>query len=139
MPSTGVIKGEKFRLYLSGSVVAYSTECTIDLSAAEVEIVHKDNAGASWRNVQLGQKSGTVSVSALFSEDGAANTHDVLFNALANGTTLTAMCSTEVTGDYRYNMSLVCTSFSINATVNENASFSATFAIDGAPTIEIVT
>ena len=77
MPSVGVIKGEKFRLYLGGSFVAYSTECTIDLSAAEVEIVHKDNAGASWRNVQLGQKSGTVTVSALFSEDGANNTHDV--------------------------------------------------------------
>ena len=139
MPSVGVIKGEKFRLYLGGSVVAYSTECTIDLSAAEVEIVHKDNAGASWRNVQLGQKSGTVTVSALFSEDGAANTHDVLFNALANGTSLTAKCSTEITGDYRYNFTLVCTNFSVNATVNENASFSATFAIDGAPTIEIVT
>jgi len=139
MPSVGVIKGEQFRLYLGGSVVAYATECSIDLTAAEVEIVHKDNAGASWRNVQLGQKSGTVNVSALFSEDGAANTHDVLFNALANGTSLTAMCSTEVAGDNRYNMTLVCTSFSVNATVNENASFSATFAIDGEPTIEVVT
>lgn len=139
MPSVGVIKGEQFRLYLGGAVVAYATECSIDLTAAEVEIVHKDNAGASWRNVQLGQKSGTVNVSALFSEDGAANTHDVLFNALANGTSLTAMCSTEVAGDYRYNMTLVCTSFSVNATVNENASFSATFAIDGEPTIEVVT
>lgn len=139
MPSVGVIKGEQFRLYLGGSVVAYATECSIDLTAAEVEIVHKDNAGASWRNVQLGQKSGTVNVSALFSEDGAANTHDVLFNALANGTSLTAMCSTEVAGDYRYNMTLVCTSFSVNATVNENASFSATFAINGEPTIEVVT
>lgn len=138
MPSTGIIKGENLRLYLGGNTVAYATECTLDLTAAEIEVVHKDNAGASWRNVQLGQKSGTVSVSALYSEDGANNTHDVLFNALANGTQLTAKISTEVTGDYYYSMTLVCTSYSVNATVNENSSFTASFAIDGAPTLETV-
>lgn len=139
MPSTGVINGTNLRLYLGGNAIAYATSCTLDVSRELRETIHKDNPGSGWREVEVGQKSGTMTVEALYNTDGTNNSPDVLFDALDNGTSLTAMLSTEVSGDSKYSFSCFATSFSSSAPVEENATFSVTFEIDGAITRTTVT
>jgi TP901-1 family phage major tail protein len=134
MASTGVVNGTNLRLYLSGSAVAYATSCTLTVNRELRETIHKDNPGSGWREVEVGQKSGTMTVEALYSDDGANNTADVLFDALNAGTALSAELSTQVSGDDKYNFTCYCTSWEATGPVEENATFSCSFEIDGAIT-----
>jgi len=134
MPSTGVINGTNFRLYSEGVAIAYATNCTLSLSRELRETLHKDNPGAGWRELEVGRGQGTVTVEALHNEDGATNKPIDLFDALTNKTRLSCQLSTTVVGDSRYEFNAFVTQLELNAPVEENASYSATFEIDGAPT-----
>lgn len=139
MATAGVVNGTALRAYSGGNVVAYATSCTLDLTRETRETIHKDNPGGGWAEAEVAGKSGTLTVEALFNEDGANNSPDVLFAALDNGTLLTMLVSTEVAGDTRYTFQAYCTGWSLNAAVEENATFSATFNITGAVTKATIT
>ncbi len=139
MPSTGVINGTNLRVYVGTDAIAYATNCTLSLSAELRETIHKDNPGAGWRGIEVGRKSGTVTVEALYAEDGSTETPFDLFTAFDDKTELTMMLSTEVSGDTRWSFSAYCTALEVNGPVEENSSYSATFEINGAVTTETVT
>lgn len=130
----GVINGTNLRFYASGVAIAYATNCTFSLSRELRETLHKDNPGAGWREIEVGRGQGTVTVEALYNEDGTTNKPITLFDALSAKTSLTCILDTTASGDSRYEFTAFCTQFEINAPVEENASYSATFEIDGAPT-----
>jgi len=132
--TTGVISGTDLRLYIGGSAVAYATDCTLSIEREFIETIHKDNPGDGWREGQVQQKSGTMTVSALYNHDGANNTPGTLFTALDDGTSLTGRLTTDAADDTYYEFSCFCTSFNVNAAVNENAAFDCEFTISGAVT-----
>jgi hypothetical protein len=134
MASVGVVNGTNLRVYSGGNAIAYATSCTLDISRALRETIHKDNPGSGWREIEVGQKSATLTIEALYSEDGANNTPDVLFDALNAGTSLSIEFSTQESGDDKYNFSAFCTAWSATGPVEENATFSCTFEVDGAIT-----
>lgn len=136
MPTTGVINGTDLRAYVGSDVVAYATSCTLSLSREIRETIHKDNPGSGWREVEVAGKSGTLTVEALFAEDGTTETPFDLFDALDNGTSLSMMVSTEVTGDTRLSFSAYCTSWELTSAVEENATYNCNFEITGAVTKE---
>lgn len=139
MATAGVVNGTALRAYIDGNVVAYATSCTLNLSRETRETIHKDNPGGGWAQSEVAGKSGTLTVAALFNEDGANNSPDILFTALDEGTKLTMMVSTEETGDTRYMFEAYCTEWSLAAAVEENATNDNTFTITGAVTKQTVT
>jgi len=139
MASTGVINGTNLRLYVGSTPIAYATSCTLSFSRELRETIHKDQPRL-WRGqkVNRGQKSGTLTVEALYNEDGTSNNYETprtLFDALDDGTELSCTVETGVSGDNIYTFSAFCTEYEVTAAVEENATYSASFTITGAVTM----
>ena len=135
MPTSGVINGTNLRLYLSGNAVAYATNCTISMSRELRETLHKDNPGSGMREIEVGRGQFTVTVEALYNEDGTNNKPVDLVGFFNNKTRLTCKIDTTVSGDTRYEFFAFLTAMEINAPVEENSSYSATLEGDGALTV----
>lgn len=138
MASTGVINGTNLRLFVGSTPIGYATSCTLSLSRELRETIHKDNPGSGWVESEVGQKSGTCTIEALYNEDGTSSNNEVpttLADALNDGTKLSATVETGVSGDHIYSFSAYCTEYEVTAAVEENATYSATLTITGAVTI----
>ena len=132
--TTGVINGTLMRLYKDGTAIGRATTCTLDVSREQRETIHKDNPGSGWRELEMGQKSGTLTTEVLYGLDSANVNPGTLFDALDNGTLMLFKFTTNVSGDDYYQGSAYCTNYSISAVVEENTSYSSTFEITGAIT-----
>ena len=132
--TTGIINGTLMRLYKDGTAIGAATTCNMTTARALRETIHKDNPGTGWREVEVGQKTATLSTEALYSLDTANVTPGTLFDALDNGTLMLFKFTTDVSGDDYYQGSAYCTQFDINAVVEENTTYSCTFEITGAVT-----
>lgn len=129
----GPINGTDFRLYVDGNAVAYATSFTLSLSRNINELIHKDNPGDGWREINTDNttKSGTITVEALYAEDGANNKPVDLFGYFDNATLVTVSAKTSDTGDTSFDGSAYITSLDFNGPVNETATFSATLEVTG--------
>ena len=135
MASTSVMNGSLMGVYIGSTLIAHSTEGSISLSMDTRDISSKDSAGA--RALLEGMKSGSISVSALYSEDGAYGA-DELYTAMAARTPLAVKFSTEVSGDHFWSASSYLTSLEVSASTEDNMSYSATFELTGAITYTAV-
>lgn len=135
MATTGIINGTLMRLFKGSTAIGYATSCQMNITAAMREILTKDSPAGGFREVLKGQLSGTLSTEALYAGPGDASTNvafDDLFVDLIAGTVLTIKFTTDVVGDNIFTMSAICTSLDLNAGVEENTSYSASFEITGA-------
>jgi TP901-1 family phage major tail protein len=135
MATAGVMNGTLMGVYIGSTLIAHSTEGSISLSMDTRDISSKDSAGA--RALLEGMKSGSISVSALYSEDGAYGA-DELYTAMAARTPLAVKFSTEVSGDHFWSASSYLTSLEVSASTEDNVTFSATFELTGAITYTAV-
>jgi len=135
MSTANVMNGTLMGVYIGSTLIAHSTEGSISLSMDTRDISSKDSAGA--RALLEGMKSGSISVSALYSEDGALGA-DTLYTAMAARTPLAVKFSTEVSGDHFWSASSYLTSLEVSASTEDNVSFSATFELTGAITYAAV-
>ena len=135
MATAGVMNGTLMGVYIGSTLIAHSTEGSISLSMDTRDISSKDSAGA--RALLEGMKSGSISVSALYSEDGAYGA-DELYTAMAARTPLAVKFSTEVSGDHFWSASSYLTSLEVSASTEDNMTFSATFELTGAITYTAV-
>ena len=129
------MNGTLMGVYIGSTLIAHSTEGSISLSMDTRDISSKDSAGA--RALLEGMKSGSISVSALYSEDGAYGA-DELYTAMAARTPLAVKFSTEVSGDHFWSASSYLTSLEVSASTEDNMTFSATFELTGAITYTAV-
>lgn len=129
------MNGTLMGVYIGSTLIAHSTEGSISLSMDTRDISSKDSAGA--RALLEGMKSGSISVSALYSEDGALGS-DTLYTAMAARTPLAVKFSTEVSGDHFWSASSYLTSLEVSASTEDNVTFSATFELTGAITYAAV-
>ena len=135
MGTAGVMNGTLMGVYIGSTLIAHSTEGSISLSMDTRDISSKDSAGA--RALLEGMKSGSISVSALYSEDGAYGA-DELYTAMQSRLPLAVKFSTEVSGDHFWSASSYLTSLEVSASTEDNMSFSATFELTGAITYTAV-
>lgn len=134
MATTGIINGTLMRLYKDSTAIGYATSCQMNITAAVREILTKDSSAGGWREVKKGQLSGTLTTEALYAGPGDTSTNylfDDLFTDLVSGTSLTIKFTTDVSGDNVYTMQALCTSLDLNAAVEENTSYSASFEVSG--------
>lgn len=131
MPTTGIMNGTLLGVYSASTLIAHATEGSISLNLDTRDATTKDSSGT--RDLLEGIKSGTISVSALYAEDAAYGVDD-LMTAWSGRSTLEIKFSTEVTGDHYWSASAYVTSLEVNAGMEDNVSYSATFELTGAIT-----
>ena len=135
MPSTSVMNGSLMGVYIGSTLIAHSTEGSISLSMDTRDISSKDSAGS--RALLEGMKSGSISVSALYTEDSAYGA-DELYTAMQSRLPLQVKFSTEVSGDHFWSASSYLTSLEVSASTEDNMTFSAQFELTGAITYAAV-
>lgn len=133
MPTTGVVGGTLLRITSGGNNIAYATSCTFDRSRATTTRIHKDLTNGQ-AEVSINEDTTTITVDGFFNYDGTNNSVDVLNTAYENKTELTMELTTGVTGDVEWQFTAVCTALSFTAEAQQDATFSATFTVQGAVT-----
>lgn len=129
------MNGTLLGVYSASTLIAHATEGSISLSMDTRDATSKDSSGT--RDLLEATKSGTISVSALYAEDAAYGVQE-LMTAWSARTALTVKFSTEVSGDYYWSASAYVTSLEVNAGMEDNVSYSATFELTGAITYDQV-
>jgi TP901-1 family phage major tail protein len=137
--TAGVVSGTNLRLFVDSAAVAYATTCTANFTAEIITTVHKDSPGGGWPSGTVGNRSGSVTSEGLVNEDGAANTPFSLLSKLAAGTAVTWAFTTGEEGDTQLVGDGFISSLSLNAAVNENATFSVELTVIGEPLVQEIT
>lgn len=125
--------GTDLRIYLGGVAIGEATTCSLEFSMETRETLTKDNVG-SYTSVEPGRRSATLSTDALISYNTTNKKVTDLVTAFNDGTTLLARYTTGDSGTPYWEASVIVTAISMNAAVEENASYSATFTVKGAVT-----
>jgi predicted secreted protein len=125
--------GTNLRIYLGGVAIGEATTCSLELSMETRETLTKDNVG-SYTSVEPGRRSATLNTDGLVSYDTANKKVTDLVTAFNDGTVLIARFTTGVASSPYWEGSVITTSLSMNAAVEENATYSATFTVKGAIT-----
>ncbi len=122
--------------------VAHATSCEVSFTHSAREVLTKDSGGDTGR--LPGLRDWSLSCEALYANDyndGIADDRQgmtELYTALKNGDKLMVKFSSEVQGDYEFEGHVFLTDLSMNAGMEENASYSASFAGTGAIEMELI-
>ena len=142
MAYVGIVPGDYFRLYINDVAVGYATNCQISFQRDTREILHKDNYTGStgWKDVTLGQASGTFTFDAYFSQDGNSleDPFDI-FGYFNNSTEKSFKFkipdAQDTTGDKSFTFSGYITGFDISAPTNEDGTYTVSGVLSGAASV----
>jgi TP901-1 family phage major tail protein len=125
--------GTDLGVYIDGTLIAGSTDCSLSMSTEVIDISTKDSS--AYRGILPGMRSATVTCSGLV-DYTHATLKDVpdLFDLFDGRTQVTLKFSNEATGDESYTAQAFLTSLEQSAGVEDTATYSATFEITGAIT-----
>ena len=151
----GIIKGKKLMLFIKENetykAIAFATNHTFSTSASTINVSHKDladiaNGQAKWDDQDLDTFSWSITSEHLYANEGAGYTAKDIFALYANGTVLDVkfgLADASTTGapetgwvpstteSQMLSGKAVITSYDINASVDDNASFSITLTGKG--------
>ena len=152
----GIIKGKKLMLFVKESdtykAIAFATNHTFSTSASTINVSHKDLADlaegqAKWDDQDIDTFSWSITSEHLYANEGAGYTAKDIFALYANGTVLDVkfgLADASTTGapaetgwvpstteSQMLSGKAVITSYDINASVDDNASFSITLTGKG--------
>lgn len=129
------MNGTLLGVYVGSTLVAHATEGSISLSMDTRDATTKGSGGS--RDLLEATKSGTISVSALYADDAAYGVTD-LMGAWSSRSILAVKFSTEVSGDSYWSADAYITSLEVNAGMEDNVTYSATFELTGTITYSTV-
>ena len=152
----GIIKGKKLMLFIKENetykAIAFATNHTFSTSASTINVSHKDLAdlatgAAKWDDQDIDTFSWSITSEHLYANEGAGYTAKDIFALYANGTVLDVkfgLADASTTGapaetgwvpstteSQMLSGKAVITSYDINASVDDNASFSITLTGKG--------
>lgn len=151
----GIIKGKKLMLFIKESdtykAIAFATNHTFSTSASTISVSHKDLAdlatgAAKWDDQDIDTFSWSITSEHLYANEGAGYTANDIFALYANGTLLDVkfgLADAGTTGapatgwvpstseSQMLSGKAVITSLDINASVDDNASWSITLTGKG--------
>ena len=152
----GIVKGKKLMLFVKESdtykAIAFATNHTFSTSASTINVSHKDLADlaegqAKWDDQDIDTFSWSITSEHLYANEGAGYTAKDIFALYANGTVLDVkfgLADASTTGapaetgwvpstteSQMLSGKAVITSYDINASVDDNASFSITLTGKG--------
>lgn len=155
-----IIRGKKLMLFVKESegtfkAIAFATNHTFSTSASTINVSHKDLAdlatgAAKWDDQDIDTFSWSITSEHLYANSGSGYTAKDIFALYANGTVLDVkfgLADASTTGapetgwvpstseTQMLSGKAVITSFDINASVDDNASFSITLTGKGPITL----
>jgi predicted secreted protein len=131
MPNTGFVNATKFGVYIGGTLVNYSTNCSLEISMDTREVTNKESGGnAEFRE---SKKSWSGSGEFIFAPDATYGFED-LFALWQARTMVTVRFSTETVGDKYYQGSAYITSLPATFPVEDNVTFTMSLQGTGALT-----
>lgn len=130
MPTNGKFDARLLKIYTGGSPVAitHQTNASLSCSADMIDVTTKDSGGD--RELLPGTRSWTMSGEAMLAYD-AANNYSALFAAWKNGTALTVVIQTGVTGDKKYSGSGYLSSLEQTASGAGGDAVSFSYTLEG--------
>lgn len=148
MATSGIHDGSKLRLLVDDGAggakraIGYATTMNIDLSAEEVNITHKDNAGGGvWQESKPKTLSGSISFEAYWAQTVIGSStalYKTLFEFFSGRTKVAFSVSSAETGDDEYIGEGYITGLSGTATDKEEATFSGTLTVSGAVSVQSI-
>ena len=143
MATTGLVNGTLVALYkdVAGTPtkIANLTSTDFELSKDTIDATNKD--GGSYKEFLVGLSGWTMNAEGIFEEDGSAtgvSAKDLLDDIIA-GAPITAIMTSQVSGDIKLSGSAIITSIAWNAPVNDVSTFSVSLQGTGALTVGVVT
>lgn len=133
------IKGGDLMLFLGGKSIAFATSHSLEITGETTDTSNKDEGAGDWSSQEVSILSWSASSENLYSEDGAGDNFDDLFDLMIAKTPIDAVFAkkSETTTDVpeggwtskkpTYEGKVVITSLSLNAPNGEYASYTATF------------
>lgn len=132
--TTGVINGTDIIILFGTKPFAHCTTHSMSIERATREISSKDTG--NWEEHEYGKGSGSFEFSALMVFDYTTATEAGFFDlvdGLIAGTKYTIKYGTVADGDYHIEAEVLITSIKSDAPDKENATYSGTFKMSGAP------
>lgn len=130
MATVGAFLGNNLLLYLNGTAVALSRECSISISADEVDITTKTDAKVT--ALLPGRQKVTISASGLMSVASTAGMPTALTTLLKAGTAVSWKFSTATSGDnYWHGATAYITSIELAGAENDATTYSISLSVSG--------
>ena len=142
MATTGLVNGTLVALYkdVSGTPtkIANLTSTDFELSKDTIDATNKD--GGSYKEFLVGLSSWTMNAEGIFEEDGGVTGISAkdLLDDMITGAPITAIMTSDVSGDIKLSGSAIITSFAWNAPVNDVSTFSVSLQGTGDLTVGTV-
>lgn len=130
------VSGTNLRIYDGTTPIGYATNCSLSITMATTEVLHKDSTG-NFADNDASTQSWTMTTDGFISEDDTINGNAVkdvsyLRSAIINRTRLYLQWSDNTSGSQTMEGFAYCTQLDENAPVNETATYTASFTGDGA-------
>ena len=139
--ANGQLNGTELGVYAAGTLIAYSTNCTLNINQSLRSTSSKESAG--WEENMEGMRNWDVSCDALYAwldPSGSAISNETLSEIFTGylstraSFTLTFGVTSSGTGDTKYTGTAWLTSASLTAPLEDTATFSVSFQGSGALT-----
>jgi len=139
--ANGQLNGTDLKIFVAGTLVAYSTNCSININHSLRSTSNKESNG--WDESMEGMRNWDVSCDALYAwlqPDGSAITGltmSELFSTYIDARTsfeITFGVTTSATEDTKYTGTAWLTSLSLTAPLEDTSTYSASFTGSGALT-----
>jgi len=139
MATANVVNGTLIAIYkdVSGTLtkIANATSNDFDITKDMIDVTNKDSAG--WKEFIVGEGGWTMNIDGMFEEDGgvSAISWKDIYTDLAAGTAITAVMTSNVSGDIKLSGSAFFSNLTLSAPNNDVTTFTASLQGTGALTV----
>jgi predicted secreted protein len=143
MATANVVNGTLIAIYkdVSGTLtkIANATSNDFDVTKDMIDVTNKDSAG--WKEFIVGEGGWTMNIDGMFEEDGGVSqiSWKDIYTDLAAGTAITAVMTSQVSGDIKLSGSAFFSNLTLSAPNNDVTTFTASLQGTGALTVSTVT
>ena len=132
-----ILNGTAYLLKIGSTNLPDQTEGSISINTEVIDVSNKDSLG--FREIQLGMRSGSISVSGLV-DDGNSDAVDTLMATFSSRTSVSVVFGLDgtLTGEEDHNFSATAfvTSLEVSAGTEDNVTYSATLELSGTITFD---
>jgi len=142
MATANVVNGTLIAIYkdVSGTLtkIANATSNDFDVTKDMIDVTNKDSAG--WKEFIVGEGGWTMNIDGMFEEDGGVSqiSWKDIYTDLAAGTAITAVMTSQVSGDIKLSGSAFFSNLTLSAPNNDVTTFTASLQGTGALTVSTV-
>ena len=132
-----ILNGTAYLLKIGSTDLPDQTEGSISINTEVIDTTSKGSSG--FRTIQLGLRSGSISVSGLV-DDGNSDAVDTLMATFSNRNSVSVVFGLDGTAtgeeDHNFSATAFVTSLEVSAGTEDNVTYSATLELSGTITFD---